>query len=98
MMKEETARKIEALREKVNNGYFTKKDAKGIVSITTLRKYDLIESVEVETAREEITIDELIKDVNEMIGEDCYGMEGYYERVDDKIFYVLKEWGYRFKR
>ena len=97
MMKEETMRKVETLKEKANNGYFTKKDARGIISITTLKKYDLIETVEVETVRYEVSIDELIADINSMIGEDCYGCEGYYERVDNKIFFVRKEWGYKFK-
>lgn len=97
MMKEETARKIEALREKVGNGFFSKRDCEGIVSISTLRKYNLIESVEVEVERKEVSLDELINEINEMIGEDCYGMDGEYINENGKIFYTRKEWGYKFR-
>lgn len=97
MMKEETARKIEVLREKVGNGFFSKRDCEGIVSISTLRKYNLIESVEVEIERREVSLDELINEINEMIGEDCYGMDGEYINENGKIFYTRKEWGYKFR-
>lgn len=97
MMMEETARKIEILKEKVGDRHFTKADCKGIVSPQTLKKYNLIESVEVEVEREEYTLEELLNEINEMIGEDCYGMEGEFILENGKIFYIRKEWGYKFK-
>lgn len=97
MMMEETARKIEILREKVGDRHFTKRDCKGIVSPQTLKKYNLVETVEVETVREEYTLDELIDEINNMIGEDCYGMEGEFIHENNKIFYIVREWGYKFK-
>lgn len=97
MMKEETARKIEILREKVGNGFFSKKDCKGIVSISTLKKYKLIESVEGEVERREYSLDELIVEINGMIGEDCYYMDGEFINENGKIFYSRKEYGYRFR-
>ena len=97
MMKEETARNIEILREKVGNDFFTKKDCKGIVSIQTLKKYNLIETVEEEVARVEYSLDELIAEINGMIGEDCYGMYGSFVNENGKIFYVRTEYGYKFR-
>lgn len=94
MMREETARKIEMLKEKVGDGIFREKDVKGFVSMSTLWKYKLIESV---VERQEVTLDELIQDANEMIGEDCYCAVGYYEREGDKIFFCIDEDRYRFK-
>lgn len=93
MMREETARKIEALREKVGNGIFRERDVKGYVSISTLRKYGFISSA---TERKEVSLDELLTKVNEMIGEDCYGMEGWYEREGEKIFFCNDYDRYRF--
>lgn len=97
MMKEETARKIEVLREKVGNGFFLEKDCEGIVSISTLKKYNLIEIAVGEIERTEYSLDELIKEVNEMIDEDCYGMDGSFINENGKIFFSRKAYGYRFK-
>ena len=96
-MKEETARKIEILKEKVGNGFFLEKDCKGIVSISTLKKYNLIETVEEEVERTEYSLDELIEEINGMIGDDCYAMTGSFINENGKIFYTRKEYGYRFK-
>lgn len=97
MMREETARKIEELRAKVGNRFFSKRDCEGIVSISTLRKYNLIESVEEEVERREYSLDELIVEINGMIGEDCYGMDGEFINENGRIFYSRKEYGYRFR-
>lgn len=97
MMKEETAKRIENFKNEIGNRPFTEKEIKGIVSLSTLYKYKLIKSVEVEVYREEVTLDELINTVNDMMGEDCYGCEGYYKREGNKIFYVRTDWRYVFK-
>ena len=97
MMRDETMKKIETMREKAVNGFFTERMAKGIVSISTLKKYNLIETTYMEVERREITIDELIENINGMIGEDCYYCDGRYERVNNKIFYIREEYGYKFK-
>lgn len=83
MMREETARNIDALRTKVGDGIFRGKDAKGYVSISTLRKYKLITSA---TERQEVSIDDLINTINELI--DGYTeMTGWCEREGDKIYF-----------
>jgi hypothetical protein len=94
MMREETRRNIELLREKVGNGIFRSADTKGLVSISTLRKYDLIKSA---VERTEVSLDELIDEINDMIGEDCYCAVGYFERVGDKIYFCNDEDRYIFK-
>ncbi len=93
MMREETARKIEMLKEKVGNGIFHERDVKGYVSISTLRKYGFITSA---TERTEVSLDELIAEINDMIGEDCYCATGWYEREGDKIFFCNDYDRYRF--
>lgn len=97
MMKIETINKIETLKNKINNNFFTEKDCQGIISLQTLRRYNLIEYVFIETHREEITLEQLIKEINSMIGEDCYYDKGEYIQENGKIFYIINEWGYRFK-
>jgi len=97
MMKEETARKIEELRKKVGNGLFFPADCVGIISISTLAKYNLIENAEEVVEKREYSLDELIEEINEMIGEDCYDMEGSFVNENGRIFYVRKAYGYKFK-
>lgn len=97
MMREETARNIEILREKVGNRPFCDRDCKGIVSISTLRKYNLIEHVTIEVERKELSLDELIAEINDMVGEDCYYCDGEYINDNGRIFYIRNEDGYRFK-
>lgn len=96
MMKEETRKNIEVLRNKLRNEMFTKEDVRGIVSIQTLKKYDLIETTS-ETYSEEVSLEELIEDINSMMGEDCYYCEGQYIQRDGKIFYERTKYGYKFK-
>ena len=78
MMKKETQQRFERLREFFGDRLFTEKEllndvpAEAYVSMSTLRKYDLVECVKVET-KQEYSLDELIAEINEMIGEDCYG-------------------------
>ena len=97
MMKEKTAKKIEMVRKKVNNESFTEADIKEIISIPTLKKYNLIEVVDTEIIRKEITIDELIKKVNSVIKNNSY-CDGYYEKINNKIFYTRRIWKYKFKK
>lgn len=97
MMREETAKKIEELRAKVGNKLFFTEDCAGIVSVSTLKKYNLIETVQEEVERREYSLDELIEEINGMIGEDCYGMEGSFINENGKIFYSRKAFGYKFR-
>ena len=96
MMKKETAERIEALRNKVGNELFNKDAVENYVSISTLKKYDLIETVTIAN-KKEVSVDDLINEINSMIGEDCYGMEGEYVRENNKIYYVTYRYGYKFK-
>ena len=96
MMRKETMRKVEELKAKVGNNVFNEMDCIGIISITTLRKYNLIENA-VEVMKEEVSLDELINEVNNMIGGDCYGMEGEYINENGKIYYVSHIEGYKFR-
>lgn len=100
MMKKETQQRFERLREFFGDRLFTEKEllndvpAEAYVSMSTLRKYDLVECVKVET-KQEYSLDELIAEINEMIGEDCYGGTGQFQREDNKIFFV--DYYYRYK-
>lgn len=67
MMKEETARKINELKAEVGNKMFSKEEASKFTSIQTLKKYNLIETVK-EVNREEVSIEELVAEVNSMLG------------------------------
>lgn len=97
MMREETAKKIEELRKKVGNRLFFTGDCAGIVSVSTLKRYNLIETVQEEVERREYSLDELIDEINEMIGEDCYDMEGSFINENGRIFYLRKAYGYKFR-
>jgi len=100
MMKKETQQRFEKLKEFFGDKLFSERElldnvpAEAYVSMSTLRKYDLIECVEVENAKE-YSLDELINEINSMIGEDCYGGTGQFIREGDKIFFV--DYYYRYK-
>lgn len=100
MMKKETQQRFERLKEFFGDRLFTMKEllndvpAEAYVSMSTLCKYDLVESVKVEI-KKEYSLDELIAEINEMIGEDCYGGRGQFQREDNKIFFV--DYYYRYK-
>ena len=97
MMREETARKINELRAEVGNKMFSKEEASRFVSIQTLKKYSLIKAVK-EVNREEVSIEELVAEVNSMLGEDCYGYNpGEYIYEDGKVYLETTSYGYRFK-
>lgn len=99
MMREETRKAIEIAKEKFGERAFGKDELKGLVSVQTLKKYDLVESTVIKD-KKEVSLDELIKDANEMIGEDCYyggDHDYYYERDGEKIYYVDEYYGYKFK-
>ena len=99
-MKNETIEKIEKLRVKVGDKAFTKEATYGIISMNTLYRYDLVEKV-VTKNRTEVTLEELIEDVNSMIGEDCWfdaqGHDYYYEQDNGKIYYVDEFTAYKLK-
>ena len=102
MMKKATQERIEKLRECFGERLFSEKElsndvpAEAYVSISTLRKYDLIECVKVEK-KKEYSLDELIAEINGMIGEDCYGSTGQFQREDNKIFFVDYDYQYKLK-
>ena len=97
MMKEETARKINGLKAEVGNKMFSKEKASKFVSIQTLKKYSLIEAVK-EVNREEVSIEELVAEVNSMLGQDCYGYTpGEYIYEDGKVYLETTSYGYKFK-
>ena len=105
MMKETTLKNIELLKEKVGNEMFTEADTKGFVSMTTLRKYDLITSTtkydwtELESPREVMNV------ANRAMF--CAGYENeeaqeeyrnsFIEYKDDKWYLVKYTCGYKFK-
>ena len=95
MMKKETAQAIAQVKEMMGNRLFRAEEIKGIVSITTLKKYDLIETACEET-RDEYSVADLIQFTNTLLGDEnsCWGE---FQQIDGKIYYVEKHWGYRFK-
>jgi hypothetical protein len=58
-------------------------------------RYGVVEKIEIEN-KKEFSIDELIDEINEMIGEDCYGGTGQFIREGDKIFFVDYYYRYQF--
>lgn len=100
MMKKETQQRFENLKKLFGDRLFTEKElfnevpADSYVSMSTLRRYDLVECVEVEI-RKEYSVDDLIAEINEMIGEDCYCGTGQFQKEGDKIFFV--DYYYRYK-
>ena len=100
MMKKETQQRFERLKEFFGDRLFSEEElsdnvpAKAYVSMSTLRRYDLVECVEVEIEKE-YSLDELINEINDMIGDDCFGMTGQFIRDGDKIFFV--DYYYRYK-
>ena len=97
MIKEETARKINELKAEVGNKMFSKEEASKFVSIQTLKKYSLIEAVK-EVNREEVSIEELVAEVNAMLGQDCYGYNpGEYIYENGKVYLETTSYGYKFK-
>lgn len=100
MMKKETQQRFEKLKEFFGDRLFIEKDLfneapdGAYVSLSTLRKYDLVECVKIET-KKEYSLNELIAEINGMIGEDCYGGTGQFQREGNKIFFV--DYYYRYK-
>lgn len=77
--------------------YIFQKEASKFVSIQTLKKYDLIETVK-EVNREEVSIEELVAEVNSMLGQDCYGYNpGEYIYENGKVYLETTSYGYKFK-
>lgn len=98
MMKLDTARNIQLLKERVRDKIFTREQTAGFVSVQTLKKYDLIETVSEEKVLAEYTLDEFIETVNGWMGDDLYGMAPvWFERDGDKVLEKVRNYGYRFK-
>lgn len=97
MMRRDTAERIEALRKAVGNNVFTEKATAEYVTLATLKKYDLIETIK-EVRREEIDIEDLVAEINSMMGQDCYGYtNGEYVYENGKVYFETVSYGYRFK-
>ena len=101
-MRENTRIAIKKLKEFFGDRKFTKEDllyrtpATIYVSLNTLLTYDMVERIKVEY-RQEYTVDMLIDEINEMIGEDCYGGTGQFVREGEKIYFVDSNYFYKFK-
>ena len=102
MMKKETQQRFERLKEFFGDRLFSEKEllddvpAEAYVSMSTLRRYNLVECIKVEN-KKEYSLDELIDEINDMIGDDCFGMVGQFQREDDKIFFVDYYYQYKLK-
>lgn len=99
MMNQETKQKIIELKKEFKDNFFTRDDlyrSKWYVSLSTLKKYELIESIKLER-KKEFTIDELIEEVNSWIGDDLYRMKGEFRREGEKIYFVTTYHQIRFK-
>ena len=101
-MRENTRIAIKKLKNFFGDTKFTKEDLlyrapiEIYVSLNTLLAYDVVERIKVEY-RQEYTIDMLIDEINEMIGEDCYGETGEFIREGEKIYFVDYNYFYKFK-
>ena len=93
-----TQQKINGLKRAFGHYPFTKQELENsayALPLQTLYDHQLIKIVTIEH-KMELTVDDLIADLNCFIGEDNYGIRGEYRREGDKFFYVTTETGYKF--
>lgn len=101
MMTAETKRRIAELKKFFDDKPFSKEDLLYrapydiYVSLNTLLRNQVIKRIEVDNIKE-YSLDELIDEINSMIGEDCYGGTGQFIREGDKIFFVDSYYHYQF--
>lgn len=96
-MKEATRKNIKALQNKVGNNVFTEKDCEGLVSISTLKKNGLVKEAWGEKVLEEVSIDELIRFTNDLIG--YYNEYDFtFKKENGKIYKIKTFMGYKFKK
>ena len=101
MMTAETKRRIAELRKFFGDKPFSKEDLLYhapydiYVSLNTLLRHEVIKRIKIDNIKE-YSLDELIEEVNEMIGEDYYGGTGQFVRKGDKIFFVDSYYSYQF--
>lgn len=101
MMTAETKKRIAELKKFFGDKPFSKEDLLYrasydiYVSLNTLLRYEVIKRIKIDNIKE-YSLDELIEEVNEMIGEDCYGGTGQFVRKGDKIFFVDSYYRYQF--
>lgn len=81
--------KVEALRKRVGDSVFYYDDCKGITTIETLKKYNLIHKVN-RNRKVSMSIEEVV-DLLNMLDEDC----NEYFVEDNKICYIEHEYGYQ---
>ena len=93
-----TQQKINGLKRAFEHRPFTKQELDNsiyAVPLQTLYDHNLIQNATIEH-KKELSIDDLIADLNCLVGEDNYGMWGEYRREGDKFFYVTFENAYKF--
>ena len=96
--------KVATLQAKVGNNIFTDKDTTDIITIKTLKKYDLIKA-DVDTIITAITVDDLMNIANGALAiandnwDAPWDMDTHFviKKMDDKLVKVKFIHGYRFK-
>ena len=81
--------KVKALRERVGDNVFYYDDCKGITTVETLKKHNLIHKVN-RNRKVSMSIEEVV-DLLNMIDEDEHG----YFIEGDKVCYIEHEYGYQ---
>ena len=96
MMRQETEVKSATLKTIVGNNVFSEDETQGIITIRTLKKYGLIETIRI-VHRDEYTLEEIVNELNSMIGQDCYGYpDGEYIIDNGKVYFETVSYAYRF--
>ena len=101
MMTAETKRRIAELRKFFGDKPFSKEDLLYhapydiYVSLNTLLRHQVIKRIQIDNIKA-YSLDELIDEINSMIGEDCYGGTGQFIREGNRIFFVDSYYRYQF--
>lgn len=101
MMTAETKRRIAELKKFFGDKPFSREDLLYsapydiYVSLNTLLRHEVIKRIKVDNIKE-YSLDELIDEINSMIGEDCYGGTGQFIREGNRIFFVDSYYRYQF--
>lgn len=93
-----TQQKINGLKKTFGCRSFTKQELDNSIyalPLQVLYNHNLIQNATIEH-KKELSVDDLIADLNRLVGEDNYGMWGEYRREGDKFFYVTFEAAYKF--
>ena len=92
MMKESTKKTFEDIaRGYMNKGSFTMEGwetiirAEANIGYSTFRRYAKLEKV---ITKIEYTLEEIVDQLNECAGADCYGCDWHYEIIDGKVYLI----------